>query len=115
MWEDFFLASDDWGEPWGPRTCECAGTCRARQTNQFLLCVKVTPPLPGELVGRSEDVSELLLGSTNDTGTLSFIVDIYTARSIAREGIIDVRDLIRIGTGTVHESRMQAELQYGKG
>ena len=112
MSEYLYLASDDWGEPWGPRKCKRVGTGRVRRTNQFLLYVIAHPPIPGELLGSPEDISELLLGSTNDADTLSFIVDIYATQSSGSEGSVDARDLVRIGTGTVHESRLQAEMQH---
>lgn len=115
MEDQFFLSSQDWGEPWGPRRCEYLATYEAEPTKQKLFYVKVSPELPKELGESDNDVSKVLLGTISkdwtlkDVGRFGFIVDIYIPKVNLNKMMVNVRDLIRVGVGKLHKTRQEAE------
>lgn len=115
MEDRFFLSSQDWGEPWGPRKCSYLTAYKAEPTGQVLFFVRVTPALPKELGEGDNDVNELLLGPVSDEWTLKdigrfgFIVDIYIPKALLNRTVVHVKNLIRVGVGKLHKTRQEAE------
>jgi hypothetical protein len=111
----FFLSSEDWGEPWKPRECKYLATYQAKPTGQLLLYVSVSPPLPKDVADSVSDINRILLGiidarmTLKDLDRFGFMVDIYIPESEPERTIVDVRDLVRLGVGTLHETRKDAE------
>ncbi|MFY9387504.1 MAG: hypothetical protein WAP08_06220 [Smithellaceae bacterium] len=116
MKEEFFLSSQDWGEPWGPRKCEYIASYKAKPTEQKLFYVKVSPPLPKALGGCVDNVGRILLGTISndwtlkDIGKFGFIVDIYITTVAIKVTTIDVTDLIRVGVGKIYKTYQDAVL-----
>jgi hypothetical protein len=113
--DQFFLSSQDWGEPWGPRQCEYITVYKAKPTGQKLFYVKVFPELPKELGIGDIDINKLLLGTISkkwklkDIGQFGFMVDIYIPMLQLNKTVINVRDLIRVGIGNLHKTLEEAE------
>lgn len=116
----FFFASHDLGDPWVPRECTYLASLVAVPAGQRLFHVKVSPPLPGRLLGVNEDITEVLLGTIadnwdlHDIGTPGFMVDLYAARLAQRQNTVDVRDLTRLGMATLHRSSLEASQALGE-
>jgi hypothetical protein len=116
MIDSFFLSSQDWGAPWGPRRCEYLATYKAKPTGQNLLYVKVFPALPKDFGEKNSDVNKLLLGMINskwslrDVGRPDFMVDIYIPTAELTKAVVNVKDLIRVGIGKLHKTIQEAEL-----
>ncbi|MCD4824437.1 MAG: hypothetical protein K8S55_07510 [Phycisphaerae bacterium] len=110
MERQFFLSSQDWGEPWGPRKCKYIATYKAKPTGQKLFYVRVSPALPKELGEGDSDVKKLLLGTIGakwtlkDIGRFGFMVDIYIPKSQPERTAVNVKDLIRVGVGELSEA-----------
>ncbi len=115
MEDQFFLSSQDWGEPWGPRKCEYLATYKAKPTGQDLFYVKVFPELPKELGEGDSNVNKLLLGTISnewtlkDVGRFGFMVDIYVPKLQLSRALVNVEDLVRVGVGKLHKTRQEAE------
>ena len=115
MEDRFFLSSQDWGEPWGPRECSYQDAYIAKPTGQVLFSVRVTPALPREFGEGDSDVDELLLGpisnewTLKDIGRPDFVVDIYIPRILLNGTAVNVKNLVRVGVGKLHKTREEAE------
>lgn len=113
--KNFVLASQDWGEPWEPRECQYIETLYAVPTNQKLFSLKVLPPLPKGLFPHHQlDISIILIGMIDndwdlkDLGKFGFMVDIYIPKVQPKNKTINVKNLIRVGVGTLHKSFEEA-------
>ncbi len=116
----FFLASHDCGDPWVPRECIYQDSLVAVPTGQRLFRVRVDPPFAGEMQGSDEPINEVLLGMVtdhwglDDIGTWGFMVDLYAVRTSCPTKNPHVKDLTRLGMGTLHRSRSEACAQLGE-
>jgi hypothetical protein len=112
----FFLSSQDWGEPWGPRRCQYLTTIKAEPTGQELFYVRVFPALPKDLVETDRDINMLLLGTISNNwkleniGQFGFMVDIFIPTVKPYGTSVNVKNLIRIGIGKIHKTLQDAEL-----
>jgi hypothetical protein len=77
------------------------------------LVVNVSPPLPKHLTEAGEDIRQLLLApctadsSFGEIGTRVVMVDLYVAWRRG-DAHLTARDLIKLGTGTVHATLAEA-------